>query len=127
LKFTELANEVIAQRERDGVRGIDREKSRYRCHIQDEDFAQKDLAEIRPRDLREWLRVMAQKDTRGSGPKRKVARPTINRTKSLVSVVFDEAVERDLIEINPCLGVKSKKKVDESDTREKWAYLTLTF
>lgn len=68
---------------------------------------------------------MSEKDAIGPGPKRKLARQTISRSMSLVSAVFVEAVERDLIEINPCLGVKSKKRVTEADTREKWAYLTV--
>jgi integrase len=124
MKFLELAEQVLEQRDRDGIRGWDREMSRFRCHVQPAAFAQKDVTEIKPRDVREWLREMAQKDAARPGPKRKLSQPTIDRSKSLVSVVFDEAVEREIIEINPCLGVKSKKRVGEGDTVEKWAYLT---
>lgn len=125
MQFLPLARQVLAQRERDGVRGIDREISRFRCHIENACFAPKDIAEVRPRDIREWLRDMSQKAAIGPGPKRKLSRQTISRSLSLVSAVFVEAVERDIIEINPCLGVKSRKQVGESDTREKWAFLTV--
>lgn len=124
MKFVDLAEQVLEQRERDGVRGRDRELSRHRCHIQNAAFAQKDVTKITHRDIRAWLREMAEKEAQGPGAKRKLSRQTISRCQSLVSAVFVEAVERELIEINPCLGVKLKKRVDESDTRIKWAYLT---
>jgi integrase len=124
MKFLELAEQVLKQRERDGVRGLDRELSRFRCHIQGATFASKDIAAITSPDIREWLRQMAQKNAEGAGETRKLSRHTINRCQSLVSAVFVEAVERELIQVNPCQGVKAKRRVDESDTKEKWAYLT---
>lgn len=124
MKFLELAEQVLEQRERDGVRGLDRERSRFRCHIQPAHFAVKDITEIVSRDIRLWLREMAQKDADRPGPKRKLSRLTVDRCKSLVSAVFVEAVDRELREDNPCDNVKSKKRVDEADTEVKWAYLT---
>ncbi len=125
MKFLELAEQVLAQRERDGIRGLDRELSRYRCHIATAAFADVEISDIAPPAIREWLREMTQKQTAGHGTPRKLSRQTISRCLSLVSAVFVEAVERELIETNPCIGVKPKKRVDESDTVEKWAYLTL--
>jgi integrase len=125
MKFLDLAGQVLVQRERDGVRGLDRELSRFKCHIKDASFAQKDIGAIAPPDIREWLRSMAEKRAMAPGEPRKLSRQTISRCQSLVSAVFTEAVERELIPINPCQGVKAKKRVDESDTKEKWAYLTI--
>lgn len=125
MNFLALAHEVMAQRERDGVRGLDREWSRFRCHIEPAAFAANDVAAITSPEIRTWLRTMAEKPALGYGPHRKLSRQTVSRSLSLVSAVFTEAVERELIEQNPCMGVKSRKRVDESDTREKWAYLTL--
>lgn len=124
MKYINLAHEVLKQRAADGVRGLDRELSRFKCHIKDAGFVQKDVEEITQKDIRAWLRDMAQKNAEGPGERRKLSRQTISRCQSLVSAVFIEAVERELIEVNPCLGVKLKKCVDESDTRVKWAYLT---
>jgi integrase len=61
----------------------------------------------------------------GHGPERKLSRHTIHRCLSLVSAVFTEAVERELIPTNPCIGVKARKQVDERDTQEKSAFLTM--
>lgn len=125
MKFLELAEQVLAQREKDGVRGLDRELSRYRCHVLTAPFASKDIEAIGAPDIREWLRAMAEKDTAGNCEKRRLSRHTVNRCQSLVSAVFNEAVDRELIATNPSLSVRAKKRVDESDTKEKWAYLTI--
>lgn len=122
--FHDLLGEVMTQRERDGVRGRDRELSRVRCHIAPAAFAPKDVAAIGSPDIREWLRWMADRDAKGPGEPRKLSRQTISRCQSLVSAVFIEAVERELIPVNPCLGVKPKKRVDERDTVDKWSFLT---
>jgi len=124
MQFTDLATEVLAQREKEGVRGVGREHSRYRCHIQHAAFAQKPVTKIGPRDIRNWLREMSDKLAQGPGERRKLTRQTISRCQSLVSTVFVEAVERELIDLNPCIGVKLKKRVDESDTKDKWAFLS---
>lgn len=122
MKFIELANEVMKLREEQGVRGLDRELSRFRCHVASAHFAEKPIDKIGAPDIREWLRVMSQKTVPGKG--HKLSRHTVNRCQSLVSAVFTEAVERELIQANPCTGVRAKKRVDENDTKEKWAYLT---
>jgi integrase len=126
--FRELAAEVLDQRDEQGVRGIARERSRFRVHIEPSAFIDMPITEIAPRHVRTWLRDMARKDAI-LPPRRatkKLDRATINRAFSLVSVICTEAVEREIIETNPCAPVKQKKKVDESDTIEKWSYLTPT-
>lgn len=121
--FLDLAREVMAQRDRDGIRGLDRELSRYRCHVATAHFAEKDVADVTSRDIREWLREMADKKSALPGATTTLTRQTVKRSQSLVSAIFVEAVERDLIAGNPCAGVKLRKRVDERDTRDKWAYL----
>lgn len=126
MQFTTLAEEVLKVRDEQGIKGIEREKSRYRCHVADSPFAAKDVTEIAARDIRSWLRDMAVKDAivpKGK-PARKLDRSTINRAYSLVSVILTEAVERDILDLNPCLGVKQKKRACEGDTEDKWSYLT---
>lgn len=123
MNFLELAEQVIAQRDRDGVRGLDRELSRWRRHVSTATFASKDVREIAPPEIREWLRTMMDKRAMGPGEERTLARQTVSRCQSLVSAIFAEAVDRDILTTNPCLGVKLKKRVDERDTREKWAFL----
>lgn len=122
--FAEHAEVVMRQRDLDGVRGLDRELSRLRCHVLTASFAPKRLDEIGGPDIRAWLREMSQKPAIGAGPPRKLSRHTVNRCQSLVSAVFTDAVERELLATNPCAGVRARKRVDEADTRERWAYLT---
>lgn len=124
--FRELAEEVLRLRDEQGIRGITREHSRYRCHVATAAFVDKLVTEVTSPDIREWLRWMQQRDAvvHPNEAPRKLDRATINRAQSLVSAVFSEAVEREIVETNPCLGVKLKKRVTDADTVEKWAYLT---
>jgi integrase len=129
IRFWEFAEVVLDQREEQGIRGIDRERSRYRCHIEHAAFARKPLADITQRDIREWYRELQKKNALERGPNgvetdRPLNRSTISRAASLVSAVFIEAIDAELIEANPCVGVKPKKVVNDGDTVERWSYLT---
>lgn len=125
--FNDFATRVLDEREEDGIRGIVRERSRYRVHVATAAFASMPIDEdaIEPRHVAEWLREMSlkqPKDTRGA---RKIARATINRSKALVSVVFAEAVRLGLRKTNPCVGQKLKRRPGEEATKDTWAFLTL--
>lgn len=125
--FLAHARAVMIQRDTDGIRGLDREASRFRCHIEGAAFAAKSLDAVTSPDIREWLREMAQKNAitkAKGGSARKLSRHTISRCQSLISAVFVDAIEREIITTNPCAGVRPKRRVDESDTEEKWAYLS---
>ncbi len=124
--FLALGTEVLAQRDRDGVRGYTRDESRWHRHVSVAAFAATEVRLVTPPMLREWLRTMADKKAMGPGADRTLSRQTISRCMSLVSVIFGEAVDRDIIVANPCLGVKQKKRVDERDTVDKWSFLTWT-
>lgn len=123
MNFFDLGAEVLAERDRSGLRGYTRDESRWKRHVSTAAFAMTDVNDIAAPVLREWLRTMADKKAMGSGPERTLSKPTISRCMSLVSVIFNEAVERDIIQANPCIGVKQKKRVDERDTIDKWAFL----
>lgn len=122
--FLEHATAVMQQREADGLRGVDREWSRFRLHLATAPFASRPINEIAPRDIREWLRIMHDKEAVKPGAPRLLSRHTVKRCQSLLSSVFADAVEREIIDVNPALRVKIRKRVDESDTEDKWAYLT---
>jgi len=122
--FRALAEDVLRMRDEQGIRGIAKERSRYARHVSTAQFAKQPITDIKAREIRGWLRDMAAKD-KLSGTPGKLDRATVNRAFSLVSAVFVEAVEQDLIETNPCLGVKPKKRVTAGDTVEKWSYLTV--
>lgn len=123
--FLAFARSVLDQRAQDGIRGITRERSRFRVHIEPADFAKMDLEAVEPKDIADWLREMSLKrplDKRGG--ERLLARATIHRSQALVSVIFAEALQRGLIKSNPCAGVKLKRRAGNEATKEKWAYFT---
>lgn len=124
MKFIDLGNQVLVQRAEEGIRGISRELSRWRCHVSTAPFAGLPVAEIRTLHIVEWVRDMARKDcatVRGG----KLSRGTIQRSLALVSAVFVEAITRGLVETNPCTGVRVKKPAHEASNKEKWTYFTL--
>lgn len=123
MKFVDHARTILDRREREGIRGIYHERNRFSTHIEHASFASMSLAEIRPRDLRSWVRDMAEK--RAQGTDHPLATDTIKRAFSLVSAVFTAAVEDDLIEMNPASDVRVKKRADARATVEKWTILSL--
>lgn len=123
--FLEYAKNVMEQRKEDGIRGVSREWSRLRVHLEPAAFAHKKLEVVERADVVDWLKEMGRKscaDTRGE---RRLSTATISRSKALVSAVFAAAVERGDLKTNPCIGVRVRKRADENSTKEKWAYLTL--
>lgn len=123
--FVAFAAEVLEQRADEGIRGIKSERNRFAHHVSTACFAHMPIAEIRSKHVREWLRDMARKDAADTRGARKICVDTIKRSFALVSAVFAAGVERELLESNPCVGVKAKKRADENSTRDKWTWLTL--
>lgn len=123
--FLVYAELVMSDRDQDGVRGLTREWSRFRCHLEGSPLAPLPLDTIRRRHIREWQRWMSQKDAADHREVRKIGQETIKRSQALVSAVFAHAVDREIIETNPCIGAPLKKRADESATRDKWAFLKI--
>lgn len=124
MRFLDFAAKVVDQRKREGIRGAGREASRYRCHVAPCAFADKAIADVSARDIRDWLKWMQEKTTQDHREARPLTRHTIQRSQSLVSAIFAEAVDQELISSNPCAGVKMKKRTDASGTKKRWAYFT---
>jgi integrase len=123
--FRDFALLALDLRKEQGIRGIKSELNRFSVHIAMADFARKPINEIRPVDVRDWLRAMQQKkaaDTRGD---RLICDDTVKRSFALVSSIFTCAVERDVIERSPTRDVHVKKRVNAESTKEKWAFLTM--
>jgi integrase len=125
MQFLTFARQVLDQREEDGVRGTGRERSRFRVHIAPASFALKDLADVTANDIRDWHREMQRKRAKDARGERKLSRATICRSHSLVSAICGAAVERGLLEHNPCTGVPVKRRADESSTKDPWAWLKI--
>lgn len=123
ITFARFALEVLDLREEEGIRGIRKERDRFRYHLAECNIAAMPLTEIGPHHIAELLRQLARKKAHVKGPARRIDRSTVQRCKALVSAIFTEAVERGLMPANPCTGVRVKKRSDESKD-EPWEYLT---
>jgi integrase len=126
VSFDNFALAVLDEREHNGIRGVGQERLRFTKHLATAAFAEKPIDQVKPADVADWLRVMGRKradDRRGDRP---LSRHTIARCLSLASVIFDEAgpQARGLVTVNPCLGMRVKKKEGEK-TEEPWTFLTL--
>jgi integrase len=123
--FAEFLPVVLTMREQDGVRGIGHEHNRKLTHIDGSAFVDKELADVTSVDIRDWLRVTGAKNAKDHRGERRLHTGTVNRAYALVRAVFTVAVERDMIKSSPCVGVKVKKRVDATTTKETWTVLTL--
>ena len=123
--FGEFALVVLDQRAEEGIRGIIPERNRFALHVSTAPFVGLELADIRAAHIREWLREMARKDAADTRGQRKITTETIKRSFALVSSIFTAAVEQELLTHSPTVGVRVKKRADESATKDKWAFLTL--
>lgn len=122
--FLDFAPDILDQRALDGIRGINRERSRYRVHIAKAGFVGMPMDQVEGKHIADWLREMSLKAPLDKRGERLLSRATIHRSQALVSVIFGEAVERGLIKTNPCTGVKLKRRAGNEATQEKWAYFT---
>lgn len=123
--FRDFALVALDLRAEQGIRGISSERNRFQVHIAMAPFAKKPIDQIKPVDLRDWLRAMQQKkaaDTRGD---RFICDDTVKRSFALVSSIFTCAVERDVLERSPAREVKVRKRANENATKDKWAFLTM--
>lgn len=123
--FIDYAARVLDLREAEGVRGIVSERSRFEIHLKPACFARTPLDEVSTKQAREWLRDMQAKpanDTRGA---RKLSTQTVARSKALASAVMTRAIEEELIQVNPFLSAKLRKRADEAVAKDKFAFLTL--
>lgn len=124
LTFSRFGEEVLNVRELDGVRGVKKERSRFDCHLKDCPISGMALVEIKPPHIAETNRYFQRKRAQDKRGDRPLGRKTRQRILSLISAIFGEAVERGLIPMNPCLGMKVKKKADVEATKEVWTFLT---
>lgn len=123
--FLTFASKVLEERAEDGIRGIAKERNRFRNHVATAAFAAKALSNVQPVDVADWLREMSRKQAKDRRGGRTLSRATVERASALVSVVFSEALSRGLIPLNPCVGIRPKRRSGEAATKETWAYLTL--
>lgn len=121
--FEKVAEDVLDQRELDGIRGVAEERSVFKAHLATACFAQKPIEDVAPTDVARWLREMTAKKAKGTT--HPLSRGTVQRALALASAVFVAAGPQGfgLVASNPCAGMRVRTK--ESKTEEPWTFLTL--
>lgn len=123
--FAAYAFDVLNARDREGIRGIVSERNRFDLHLLSAPFATAALGDIRGPHIRAWLQEMQAKKAADARGDRLLSTLTVARALALVSAVMGRALEQELIEANPCHGVKLRKRADELTANEPWTFLTL--
>jgi integrase len=124
--FRAFGQRVIEQRERDGVRGIRTEKSRWRVHLACATFADDPVAAITSGDIVTFARALSKKRAKDRRATRRISRQTVQRCLALLSAIFDEALVLGHRPDNPCAGLKLLRRLssDPEATEDKWHILT---
>jgi integrase len=132
--FLKHMDRVLDAREKNGIRSIEQERHLCDAHLRTAFFATWDIDKIRPKHIARWLQDMSQKKAligrRGQKSvesNRPLAKSSITRVFTILTTIMQEACPQgaDLIETNPCVGMKVKRRAGKEATKEKEVFLTL--
>jgi integrase len=117
---------VLDRREREGLRSVQTERSRWRQHVEAHQIAALPVAEVSRGAVRSWLDgLMRKRAAPGRGHstvrERPLARHTVQNTLGLMRIVLGAAVDRELIAVNPARDVRLPRSA--GTTHEPWTYL----
>ncbi len=127
LIFSNFGRVVLDVRELDGFKGVAKERSRFDFHLATSLIADMHLSEIEKGGghlMSELSRQLMRKEAADKRGRRPIDRSTVQRCMSLVSSICTEAIERGHMSMNPCTGVKVKRRKNESKNRVKFTYLS---
>ena len=117
------------------TRTADEDRSRWRRHLEGSELASMPLVDIKRRNIRDFLAALQATrklmPTSGQGAKsggkaegrQTIGAQTQKHVLGLLRRVLNDARSDDLIEVNPCEGVKVARAEDTSE--EKWSFLSL--
>ena len=108
-------------REREGVRGIDRERSRWRAHIATSRIAGVILKQLTRAQVVDWISLLSTKKAAKKGTK--LARQTLANSLNLLRAILQLGVERGVIEVNPARDVGVPRRAGAESTLDPWTYL----
>ncbi len=107
------------ERREPGVRWFGSDRSRWRLYVASSDLARLPLPEVRVKHVREWLGVLQA--TKRDG--KLLSTGTMRHVFNLVHKALADAVQDELINANPALGVKVPKRHAVRDGDE-WTFLS---
>ncbi|MEP7124719.1 MAG: site-specific integrase, partial [Byssovorax sp.] len=117
--FAKYGEGWLDRRELAGVKSIERDRSRWRTHVLTAPFAGWPIDRIGRRDLRAWIDELTAKLRKGT--KRRISPQTVRHCVNLVRGCLAEAVEDELLEKNPAIGLTSKR----TPASNRWTYLVV--
>lgn len=112
---------VLDEREIEGVRDVDGERSIWRTHIETAAFIDDPVDAISPPIVDAWARALQKKKT--ATPRhtpRTIKRKTVRGAVRLLSLIFKRAIVLGLVSANPCDAIKVRS---EPTVTEPWTYL----
>ncbi len=125
ITFGKYGAQMLDQRELDDtIRGIKQERNRWKLHLANCDLTHMALSDIETIHIAELVRTLQRKQAKDKRGKRKISSDTVARCITLVSNVFRSAIQRGIVDRNPCVGIEIDKRTDE-DTEDDWTFLTL--
>jgi site-specific recombinase XerD len=122
-RYLDLRELGHAEGQNGPARGIQRDRSRWRCYIEKAPFIDEPVAVLSKAKIKSWLVGLAHQNAvdapRARDPKkrravyhrkpRKLSAQTRKHALSLLRKSLDEAVEQGIIAVNPCKGVRPPK------------------
>ena len=122
--FRQYGEQCLDRRERDGVRGIDSERYRWKWWLATASFADRTIATIARREVRAWVDVLKGSKVRipGTGKEgsRRLSHQSVKHALGLAKIIFGKAVEEELLDENPADGIELPKQLR---THEPWTFL----
>lgn len=95
--LSEFGTGFLDRRERAGIRGIGRDRNRWKLYVDKAPIGRLAVATLRRRDILDWLDGLRK------------AHQTRKNALNLLRVALQEAVDRELLESNPARDVKVHK------------------
>jgi integrase len=109
----------LNRRELEGKRSVNSDRSRWEKHIAPEIWAALPLADVRKRDIREWVSRLRKTHSPRGKP---ISAQTVLHCVKLVSACFRSAIEDELLDKNPVAGLQIQRPRPSPDM---WTYLTV--
>jgi integrase len=118
--LAQWAERALERRELQGLRGVDREQSRWAMHVAGTELAALPVHGIERADVQRWLDRMLVKRSRRS--KKTLGRQTVANALTLLRAVLEDATARGAAATNPARDVHLPRA--HGKTHEEWTYLT---
>jgi len=123
--FRKFGEEQLDKREKEGVRDIRNERSRWKLYLSPAPFASLRPREVTSARVRPWLEGLLLRRIKYpfKHPRngQRVDVETVRRIRALLSVICEAAVGEGLMPVNPVAGIRLRDR--RGKTEDPWTYL----